>query len=50
MVKILVANKSDCTEERKVQTLEGKMLANKYEMAFFEVSAKTGDGIGEMFN
>lgn len=26
------------------------MLANKYNLLFFEVSAKTGEGISEMFN
>jgi GTPase SAR1 family protein len=46
---ILIGNKSDLVDERKVQYLEGKMLADKYCMPFLEVSAKTGDNIQESF-
>lgn len=46
---ILIGNKSDLVEDRKVQYLEGKMLADKYAMPFLEVSAKTGDNIHETF-
>lgn len=43
VVKILVGNKIDVNEdERQVQTLEGKTLADRYSIPFIEVSAKTG--------
>lgn len=46
---LLVGNKID-KENIKVTTLEGKELAKKLDMFFFETSALTGDGIFEMFN
>ena len=47
---ILVANKIDCNEERKVSTIEGKNIANEYGLQFFETSAKSGENINESFN
>ena len=44
---VLVGNKSDL--ERKVKTEEGKKLAEKEGMLFFETSAKTSDGVINMF-
>jgi len=44
---VLVGNKSDL--ERKVKTEEGKKLAEKEGMLFFETSAKTADGVINMF-
>ena len=44
---VLVGNKNDL--ERKVKTEEGKNLAEKEGMLFFETSAKTGDGVIQMF-
>jgi len=44
---ILVGNKTDL--ERKVKTEEGKKLADKEEMLYFETSAKTADGVINMF-
>jgi Ras-related protein Rab-8A len=47
---ILVGNKSDVAEEeREVQYLEGKTLADKFQLPFFEVSAKNGHYIDEIF-
>ncbi len=43
---ILCGNKTDL--ERKVTTQEGKDLANKEQMLFFEVSAKNGENINKM--
>lgn len=44
---VLVGNK--CDLERKVQCEEGKKLAEKEGMLFFETSAKTAEGVINMF-
>ena len=44
---VLVGNK--CDLERKVQSEEGKKLAEKEGMLFFETSAKTAEGVINMF-
>ena len=44
---VLVGNKKDL--ERKVTVDEGKNFAKKEGMIFFETSAKTGEGVIEMF-
>ncbi len=44
----LLANKVDL-KERKVPLEAGKMLAEWLEMSYFEVSAKTGENIEEIF-
>ncbi len=46
---ILVGNKKDI-QDRKVSTEEGENFAEKYNMKYFETSAKTGEGIQEAFN
>ena len=43
---VLCGNKIDL--ERRVTTEEGKNLANKEQMLFFEVSAKNGENINKM--
>ena len=43
---VLCGNKTDLP--RKVTTQEGKNLANKEQMMFFEVSAKNGENINKM--
>ena len=45
---VLCGNKIDL-ENREVKKEEGEALAQKEGLAFFEVSAKTGDGIKNMF-
>lgn len=45
----LVANKSDLLEARKVQLESGAKLAASYGMEFFEVSAKDGTNVTELF-
>ena len=45
----LVANKSDLLEARKVQLESGAKLASSYGMEFFEVSAKDGTNVTELF-
>ena len=42
VVKMLVANKLDLSDERTVEEREGQALANKYDIPFHEVSAKNG--------
>ncbi|KAJ3439062.1 ras and ef-hand domain-containing protein [Anaeramoeba flamelloides] len=45
----VVGNKSDLEKYRKVETKEGKEYAQSIDATFFEVSAKSGTGISEMF-
>mmetsp|Transcript_16427 Transcript_16427/g.35458 ORF Transcript_16427/g.35458 Transcript_16427/m.35458 type:complete len:204 (+) Transcript_16427:79-690(+) len=47
--RILVGNKADLTEHRKVSTEDGEALASKFDMAFFETSAKTGSSVEDAF-
>ncbi len=49
IVKILVGNKSDAVNERYVSYQEGVELSKKYNMPFFETSAKNGQNINETF-
>lgn len=42
---VLVGNKCDILAERKVSLEDGKKLAEKYKIPFFECSAKTGYNI-----
>jgi len=42
---ILIGNKCDLEEERKVSYEEGRSLAEEYGLRFFEVSAKTSENI-----
>ena len=44
---VLVGNKIDNEGERKISKEQGEKLANDYNVAFFETSAKTGQGINE---
>ena len=46
--KVLIANKSDL-EDNKITYEEGKALADKYELEFFETSAKLGKNVYEPF-
>ena len=49
IVKFLVANKCDCESERIVSTERGQEKAKKFNARYYEVSAKTGQGIEELF-
>ena len=49
VLKILVGNKKDLEEKRKVTKEAGENCANKYGISFFEVSAKDNINIEELF-
>ena len=46
---VLVGNKNDLNEKRKITKEQGKELATEYGMEFYESSALTGDNINEIF-
>ena len=47
--KILVGNKMDLEDMRQVKYEEGKSVADKNGMQFYETSAKAGTGIEDVF-
>ena len=49
MCKILVGNKCDLEESRKVSTEEGMELAKHYEIPFLETSAKNSVNVESSF-
>ena len=46
---VLVGNKSDLDDKRKVTTEEGEQMAKNHNLMFFETSAKTGDNVDKIF-
>ena len=46
---ILIGNKSDLNEQRKIKTSEGKNLASSLGIPFLETSAKNANNVDEMF-
>ncbi len=48
VVRAIVGNKKDVSE-RAVSYEEGKRLADEYQVGFTETSAKTGEGVDDMF-
>ena len=44
---VLIGNKIDNENQRKISREQGEKLANDYNVTFFETSAKTGQGINE---
>ena len=50
VVKMLVGNKCDVSQQqREVETIKGRALADRFEIPFLEVSAKTGERVDEIF-
>ncbi len=47
--KILVGNKSDLANQRKVNYEQGKEFADTYGMKFIETSAKTAENVADAF-
>lgn len=45
--KILVGNKVDITENRRVSTQRGQEMAKEYDIPYFETSAMTGENVQE---
>ena len=46
---VLVGNKCDLTEHRQVSIEDGENLAKKYNIKFFEASARDGTNVNELF-
>ena len=47
----LAGNKCDCPADmQRIPTATSLYMAEKYNMIFKEVSAKTGQGLAELFN
>lgn len=49
IVKLLVGNKIDLTDSRKIQTQQGKKFAKDHGMLFLECSAKSSIGVEQAF-
>ena len=47
--RTLVGNKSDLGRDREVLVKQGEELASNWNALFYETSAKTGNGINEIF-
>ena len=48
IIKVLVGNKIDLDEDRKVSREEGQRLADQHKMQYFETSAKLNRNIDEL--
>lgn len=49
VIKILVGNKADLSNNRVVSYEEGNAFAKQYNVPFFETSAKTGQSVNDVF-
>ena len=50
VARFLIANKVDLYRDRIVSKEEGEKLAKKYNMTYFECSAKSGLNVDEIFS
>ena len=48
-IGVLIGNKVDLEEDRQVPKYKGEELATRYQIPFFETSAKTGENVEEIF-
>ena len=46
---VLVGNKSDLSDKRRVSFEEGQQMAKNHNLLFFETSAKTGENVDKIF-
>ena len=44
-----MCNKIDLKDDRQVTTQEGQEMADKYDVDYYEVSAKTGENVEKVF-
>ena len=49
-IVFIVGNKTDLEDNRVISKEEGEKLAEKYEVMFYECSAKTGENVDFIFN
>lgn len=49
IIVVIVANKIDMTNDRKISTDEIQKISDQYKIPFFETSALTGVGISKLF-
>jgi small GTP-binding protein len=47
---VVVGNKTDMVEDRKIPTAEGEVFAQSRAFLFTEISAKTGEGVKPLFD
>jgi len=47
--RVLIGNKADMVQEKKIETERGQGLADEYGIRFFEASAKTDTNVSEAF-
>jgi small GTP-binding protein len=47
---VLVGNKSDLEQKRQIKREEGEELAKKYNIHYYESSAKTSSNVNEIFS
>lgn len=50
LIKVLVGNKSDLTEDRQCNDEFLKEFIEEYNLKYFEVSARTGQNVNEAFD